>query len=149
MGSDAGLQIIYGVELLLGQIVHGVGKLLEIAHLAPAAPCTCAPCPIVSPQQVGQGGGLRLGQFLPHLADPAHQGLDLLKEGLALAVQYAVSVLVQPVDAPLLAAPLAIFQDRPDGAQHMEVGVGNAPVFLVRLVYGEVHHHAPADKLLQ
>ena len=29
------------------------------------------------------------------------------------------------------------------------MGVGDAPVLLVGLVYGEVHHHAPADKLLQ
>ena len=31
----------------------------------------------------------------------------------------------------------------------MEVGVGYAPVLLVGLVYGEVRHHATADKLLQ
>ena len=31
----------------------------------------------------------------------------------------------------------------------MEVGVGYAPVLLVGPVYGEVRHHATADKLLQ
>ena len=31
----------------------------------------------------------------------------------------------------------------------MEVGVRYAPVLSVGLVYGKVHHHAPADKLLQ
>lgn len=76
-------------------------------------------------------------------------GGNRVKKGLALAVQYAVAVLVQTVDAPLFEAPLAIFPDRPDGAKHMEVGVGYAPVLLVGLVYGEVHHHAPAYKMLQ
>ena len=47
MGNDAGLQILHGVELLPGQVVHGVGKLLEIAHLALIAPRARVPRPVV------------------------------------------------------------------------------------------------------
>ena len=98
-------------------------------------------------------GVAHLGPRLPPVfqrfrAAPVGGG-NRVKEGLALAVQYAVAVLVQTVDAPLLEAPLAILPDRPDGAKHMEVGVWYATILLVGLVYGKVHHHAPADKLLQ
>ena len=98
-------------------------------------------------------GVAHLGPRLPPVfqcfrAAPVGGG-NRVKEGLALLVQYAVAVPVQTVDAPLFAAPSAAFQNGPDGAKHMEVGVGYAPVLLVRLVYGEVCHHAPADKLLQ
>lgn len=72
-----------------------------------------------------------------------------VKEGLAILAQQAVSVLVQPVDAPLLLPPFAIHLDGTDGAQHMEVRIGDTTVLLVRLVDGEVHHHAPAHKLFR
>ena len=58
-------------------------------------------------------------------------------------------MLVQHIFPALLAAPASIRQDGPDGAQHMEMRVLDAAVLPVRLVYGEIHYHAPANKVLQ
>lgn len=65
------------------------------------------------------------------------------------SVPDALAVFVQHIFPALLAAPSAVRQDGPDGAQHMEVRVLDAAVLSVWLVYGEIHYHAPANKVLQ
>src|SRR5699024_4878740 len=52
----------------------------------------------------------------------------------------ALAVLVQHIFPALFIAPSAVRQDRPDGAQHMEVRVLDAAVLSVWLMYGKIHH---------
>ena len=61
----------------------------------------------------------------------------------------ALAVFIQQIFPALLAAPASVRQDRPDGTQHMEVRVLDTTVHLVRLVYGKIHYHTTAHKLLQ
>src|SRR5699024_4706115 len=75
---------------------------------------------------------------------PMFQGVGAAPVGGGHSVEHIISslvpdalaVFVQHIFTALLAAPPAVRQDGPDGAQHMEVRVLDAAVISVWLVYG-------------
>ena len=64
-------------------------------------------------------------------------------------IPYALPIFIHEIFPPLLVAPFSIGQQGTDGTHDMKMRVGNAAVLLVGGVNGEIHHHAPAHKLLQ
>ena len=99
---------------------------------------------------------LLIAQISPCLP-PMLQGVGTAPVGGRHSVEYIVScfvpdaltVLVKQIFPPLLAAPFAVFIQRTDRTHDMKMGIGNASILFVGRVNGEVHHHAPAHKLLQ
>ena len=99
---------------------------------------------------------LLIAQFSPCLP-PMFQGVGSAPVGSRHSVEYIVScfitdtlaMFVQQIFPPLFVAPSTMFIQRTDRTHDMEMRIGNAAVILVGRVNGEVHHHAPAHKLLQ
>ena len=99
---------------------------------------------------------LDIAQLRPRLP-PVFQGFGAAPVGGGDGIEHivpgsirdAVAAFIQHIFTPLLVAPLAVWLNGTDGTHHMEVGIGNAAIFLVRRMDGIVHDHAPAHKLLQ
>ena len=99
---------------------------------------------------------LLIAQISPCLP-PMLQGVGSSPIGSRHSVEYilscfitdAVAMLVKQIFPPLLVAPSAVFIQRTDRTHDMKVGIGNAAVLLVGRVNSEVHHHAPAHKIVQ
>ena len=62
---------------------------------------------------------------------------------------YAIGTMAKDLSLSRSTIKRALAELIRQGRVVMEVGVGDSPVLLVRPVYGKVHHHATADKLLQ
>ena len=61
----------------------------------------------------------------------------------------AVAMLVQHIFPPLFVSPSAIRLDGANRTHDVKMRIGNAAVSFVGRVNSEVHHHAPAHKIVQ
>ena len=77
------------------------------------------------------------------------RGGDSVEHIVSCFIPNELPVFIQEIFPPLLVAPCPIRQQGTDGTHDMKMRVGNAAVFLVGGVNGEIHHHSPAHKLFQ